>query len=125
MEILSWPFIVASVVVSVLAFAFAMWLNRWVKAQPSSNARIAEVGGLIRRGANTFLRKEYLVLARFAGVVAVLILVLLPKPIWSTGDIAENFIMAIAYLAGTAFSGVAGVIGIRVATIANVKTAEA
>ncbi|HEY8422979.1 MAG TPA: sodium-translocating pyrophosphatase, partial [Thermoclostridium sp.] len=77
-----------------------------------------------RKGAATFLRKEYTVLARFAGVVAILILLFLPSPIWQ-GNISKNITMAIAYIAGTALSAIAGKIGIEVATIANMKSAEA
>ena len=117
-------FIFLSIGISIAAFIFAAWLNSWVKKQPSSNKRIAEIGVLIKNGANTFLRKEYTVLAKFAGVVAILILIFLPTPIWN-GNFSNNIIMALAYLCGTVFSAVAGVIGIRVATIANVKTAEA
>jgi K(+)-stimulated pyrophosphate-energized sodium pump len=110
--------------VSLLAFLFAFWLYQWVKKQPSQNARIAQVGKLIRNGATAFLRKEYAVLAKFAGVVALLILLFLPRPIW-LGSPLLNIEMTIAYLAGTVFSGIAGVIGMRIATIANMKTAEA
>ncbi len=107
-----------------MAFLFAGWLYLWVKKQPSSNEKIARVGELIRRGANTFLRKEYVVLAKFTLVVAVLIVVFLPTPIWK-GDVLENIIMALAYIFGTIFSAFAGKIGIQIATIANVKAAEA
>jgi len=117
-------FLIVSIIVSALSFLFAAWLYKWVTKQPSSNKRIAEIGELIKNGANTFLSKEYGVLAKFAGVAALLILILLPVPIWK-GNILDNIIMALAYLCGTVFSAVAGVIGIRIATIANVKTAEA
>ncbi|MDR2505651.1 MAG: sodium-translocating pyrophosphatase [Oscillospiraceae bacterium] len=117
-------FIRISIAVSMLAFAFAWWLNNWVKKIPSSNKRIAQVGGWIREGATTFLRREYSVLAKFAGVIAVIIFLFLPKPVWNNG-ITQNLHMALAYIAGTVFSAVAGVIGMRVATIANVKSAEA
>ncbi|MCL1964683.1 MAG: sodium-translocating pyrophosphatase [Firmicutes bacterium] len=117
-------FLTASIVISAAAFLFAAWLFRWVKAMPSNNARIAEVGALIRGGANTFLRKEYTALSRFAGGVALAILLFLPSPIWQ-GEAMDNVYMMVAYLAGTVFSAVAGVIGIRVATLANIKTAEA
>ena len=117
-------FIIISIAVAILAFLFAVWLFLWVRKQPSKNARIAEIGGLIREGASTFLRKEYIMLAKFVGIVSLLILIFLPSPIW-TGNIAENIFMVLAYISGTAFSAVAGVIGMRVATIANVKTAEA
>ncbi|MDR0396982.1 MAG: sodium-translocating pyrophosphatase [Oscillospiraceae bacterium] len=116
--------VVASIVVSLLAFVFAVWLYRWVQAVPSSNPRIAQVGEWIREGATTFLRREYKVLTAFAGAVAVLIFLFLPSPVWKGNNI-PNLHMALAYIAGTVFSGVAGVMGMRVATIANVKTAEA
>ncbi len=117
-------FILFSVIISMAAFIFAAWLYQWVKKQPSSNKRIAEIGTLIKNGANTFLKKEYTVLSKFAAIVALLLLVFLPHPIWQ-GNILDNITMALAYLFGTVFSAVAGVIGIRIATIANVKTAEA
>ncbi len=117
-------FLIVSVAVSILSFLLAVWLNHWISRQPSSNKRIAEVGSLIKNGANTFLRQEYLVLAKFAGIAAVLILLFLPVPIWK-GNPLENISMMVSYLCGTIFSAVAGVIGIRVSTMANIKTAEA
>lgn len=117
-------FEVFSIVIAAASFIFAAWLYKWVQKQPSSNKKIAEVGQLIRQGAKTFLNKEYKVLARFAGVAALLILIFLPSPIW-TGNITKNITMAITYLAGTVFSAIAGKIGIQIATIANVKAAEA
>lgn len=113
-----------SILVSVLAFAFAFWLFLWVKKQPSENPKIADIGKLIRDGARTFLRREYGVLTKFAIVAAILIFLLLPQPIWQ-GKILTNLEMVAAYLAGTVFSAIAGKIGLEVATIANVKAAEA
>ena len=107
-----------------LAFAFAAYLYLWVKKQKTENAKIQEVSLLIKQGANTFMRREYLVLAKFAGVAAIVILVLLPSPIW-TGNFVDNISMAIAYLCGTALSAIAGKIGILVATLSNGRTAEA
>ncbi|MEG0912864.1 MAG: sodium-translocating pyrophosphatase [Oscillospiraceae bacterium] len=118
-------FQIVSVLVSILSFGFAAWLYLWVKRQPSENVKIAAAGKLIRNGARTFLRKEYTVLAKFAIGAALLIFILLPNPIWRGTGIAQNAIMAIAYIFGTVFSAIAGKIGIEVATIANVKSAEA
>lgn len=119
-------FEVASLVIALIAFSFAAWLYTWVKKRPSSNARIAEVGKLIRSGANTFLKKEYITLAKFAGIAAVVIFVFLPNPVWSEkAEVLQNLKMAVAYLCGTVFSAVAGKIGIEIATIANIKSAEA
>ncbi len=117
-------FLIVSIAVSVLAFLFAFWLYRWVVRQPSENKKVAEIGGYIRNGANVFLRKEYAVLTKFCGVAAALIFIFLPRPFWSQSSVWPNLTMALAYIAGTIFSAVAGKIGIQVATIANVKTAE-
>jgi K(+)-stimulated pyrophosphate-energized sodium pump len=117
-------FLIISILVSALAFGFAAWLYRWVAAQPSSNERVEEIGSYIRKGANTFLRKEYLVLAKFCGAAAILIFIFLPAPIWKGGSILQNLTIVIAYLCGTLFSAFAGKIGIAVATMANIKTAE-
>lgn len=71
------------------------------------------------------LRREYLLLARFTAIAAVLIVIFLPKPIWTGSNIADNIWMALAYIFGTVLSALAGKIGIQVATIANMKAAEA
>ncbi len=119
---MNWP--VVAILVSFLAFGVAAWLYTWVKSQPSSNAEVARVGALIQKGANTFLGGEYRILAIFVAIVSVLILLFLPNPIWN-GDVSRNIMMAISYIVGSALSALAGKIGIFVATIANVKSAEA
>ena len=115
---------VLSILIAAVAFAFAGWLFLWVKKQPSENKKIEKAGKLIRQGANTFYGKSTRYLPRFAGIVAVLIFLFLPNPVWA-GDILGNIKMVLAYLFGTAFSAIAGKIGIMVSTIANVKAAEA
>ena len=117
-------FFAGAILISVIAFFFAGWLYAWVNKQPSSNKKIATIGKYIRQGANTFLKKEYQVLAKFAGVAAVLIFVFLPEPIWKS-KVLDNVTIALAYIFGTVFSAIAGKIGITIATIANIKTAEA
>ena len=108
----------------VVAFAFAYYLQSWVKRQPVQNKVIQEVSSLINSGANTFMRKEYHILALFAGVAAVLIFLFLPQGIWA-GDWHENLSMTLAYIAGTVLSAIAGKIGILVATLSNGRAAEA
>lgn len=112
-----------SLLAVIVAFAFAIYLYLWVKKQKTVNKKILEVSDLIHAGANTFMRKEYMILAKFAGVAAVIILLLLPSPIWS-GNAVDNAAMAVSYLIGTTLSAIAGKIGILVATSANGRTAE-
>lgn len=112
-----------SFLIAVLAFAFAAYLYLWVKKQRTTNAKIIEVSALIKAGANTFMKREYKILAVFAAVAAVLIFLFLPSPIW-TGSALDNLAMALSYLAGTILSAIAGKIGIMVATLANSRAAE-
>ncbi len=110
----------------VIALAFAVYLHLWVKRQPVENRTIREVSALIKAGANTFMRKEYRILAIFAGVAAVLLFIFLPNPIWSQEfEAVRNLQMVIAYIAGTVLSAIAGKMGIIVATSSNGRSAEA
>ena len=125
-------FIIAGIGISLLAFIFVSLLYLWIKKQPSDNQKIADVGKLIRKGAMTFLKKEYIILSKFAGVVCLVIFVFLPSPLWTVisngtflSTLDDRILVIVAYIAGTAFSCVAGYVGIYIATLANVKTAEA
>lgn len=113
-----------SFLIAVIAFAYAVYLYLWVKKQPLKNGKIIEVAALIREGANTFMRREYKILAIFASVIGLLILLFLPTPIWK-GKAVSNIAMALAYIAGTVLSAIAGKIGIMVASLSNGRSAEA
>ena len=91
----------------------------------NENKTIERIAGLIRSGANAFIKKEYRILALFSTVIALLMFLFLPQPVWSADDIHKNIVIAVAYLAGTLFSAIAGKIGIYVASLANARTAEA
>ena len=116
-------FYILSFLASVIAFLFALYLYLWVKKERVENKRIEEVSALIAEGARTFMGREYRILTMFAAVVAVIIFVLLPTPIWQ-GGIVDNIMMVAAYIAGTVLSAIAGKIGIMVATLSNGRTAE-
>lgn len=113
-----------SFLTAVIAFLFALYLFLWVRKRKVENPEIERISALIKEGANTFLRREYKLLAAFAGGVALLILLIFPRPIWN-GQALENVMTALAYLAGTALSALAGKIGILVATLSNGRCAEA
>ena len=108
-----------------IAFAYAAYLIKWVRQQDPGNPQIVKVAGLIQSGANAFMRKEYTILAGFAGVAAVLILLFLPSPIWASATPLNNVKMAIAYICGTVFSAIAGKLGLFVASLANARSAVA
>ena len=109
-----------------VALVFAAYLAVWVKNQPTGNEKTETIGKLIRDGANTFMAREYKLLAIFAGVVMVLIFLFLPRPFFvEGGNILTNLSMAIAYAMGTVFSAITGKLGIYVATLANTRAAVA
>ena len=117
-------FFILSFLTSAAAFLFALYLYLWVKKQKVENNEIIRVSRLIKEGAETFMRREYKLLGAFALAVSVVILIILPKPIWQ-GSVLTNIAMVISYIAGTILSAIAGKIGIMVATLSNGRTAEA
>jgi len=117
-------FYVLSFFAVLVSFLFAFYLFMWVKRQKQTNTRIGTIGKLIKDGANTFMKKEYAVLAKFSAVCALLIFIFLPSPIFN-GYNSENTMMAVSYIFGTVSSAIAGKIGIFVATMSNTRTSEA
>jgi K(+)-stimulated pyrophosphate-energized sodium pump len=105
-----------SLVAAAAALLLAVYFSRWVLAKPRGNERMIELGAAIRAGSNAFLRRQYTWVAVFVVIMAVLIAVLLEwgRP-WG----------AVAYVFGAGLSGLAGFIGMRIATAANMRTAEA
>ncbi len=116
---------ILAIVVSLAALGVAAYFYRWVKALPVDGDGLERIGALIRRGAFTFMKREYKTLCVFCGVVAAVIVLVFPAPIWQGGDIGKNLGMMGAYLFGSVLSGAAGIIGISIATIANVRSASA
>jgi K(+)-stimulated pyrophosphate-energized sodium pump len=105
-----------AVAAAVGGLLLAAYFAKVVNAADPGNEVMREIAAAIRDGAMAFLRREYRAIAVFVAVLAVVIFVLLPfgRP-WG----------AIAYVMGAAFSGIAGFVGMRIATAANVRTAQA
>jgi K(+)-stimulated pyrophosphate-energized sodium pump len=118
------PWLVAplSAVVSVLV---GLFFYRYVDKQDSGTERMREISGLIKEGAAVFIRREYTVLAIFITVVAVLIGVFLPQPLWENHNLALNLQLPVAFIFGSFCSALAGYLGLNVATKANAKVANA
>ncbi len=108
-------FLSYSPAVGLAGFVFAILTYAWVVKQPAGNAKMTEIAGLIESGSMTFLKKEYTILIGFLALVT-LILGMNEKLGWNT---------AICYLAGAFSSMACGFIGMKAATKANVRTAEA
>ena len=104
----------------ILALAFsgiitAGFLKNSVSKKPAGNQKMQELAQAIREGAMAFLFREYKVIAIFVLILGLILLFALDNGIYS----------ALAFLIGALCSVTAGFIGMRVATEANVRTAEA
>jgi K(+)-stimulated pyrophosphate-energized sodium pump len=102
-------------VLGAIGFAIAIVVYNMVKAQPVGNEKMAEIAAAIRGGAMAFLKREYSVLAVF--IVLVFFLIVLAPSL--------GFNTALAFLGGALCSMLCGFIGMKAATHANVRTAEA
>ena len=91
----------------------------WVSKQNAGNDRMKEISNYIAEGAMAFLKAEYKILMYFVVIAALLLGIM--------GYTNENshWSIAIAFILGAFFSALAGFIGMKVATKANVRTAEA
>lgn len=103
----------------VIALLFTFWRSAWVTKQEVGDEKMAEIAKNIADGAMAFLRAEYRVLAIFVFAIAVLL------AIKGENEAASNFWVAISFIIGAICSALAGYIGMRVATKANVRTTNA
>src|SRR5690606_12211720 len=92
---------------------------RWVEKQDAGNDKMREISNYIAEGSMSFLKAEYKVMGYFVIIAAILLGIL--------GSTSENnhWSIAIAFIIGALFSALAGLIGMKVATKANVRTAQA
>ena len=91
----------------------------WVRKQDAGEARMAEIANHIHQGALAFLRAEYRILAIFV-VIAGALLGLVASLVETT-----HWFIIVAFVIGAVFSALAGNIGMRIATQANVRTTQA
>jgi len=103
----------------ILALIFTWLRSGWVARQDAGDAKMQTIAGYIADGAIAFLRAEYRVLALFALIASVFL-----GYLGFTGE-KSSPIIVIAFLIGAVFSATAGYIGMKIATKANVRTAQA
>ena len=107
------------VALSVLGLLFMLVKMSWVKKQAAGSERMQSISKSIKEGALAFLNAEYRLLVIFAVVAAALLFLI------STMVETTSWMIVPAFLFGAIFSALAGNIGMRVATEANARTAEA
>ncbi len=105
-------------VFGVLALLYTFWKSGWVNKQDGGSDKMARIANDISDGAMSFLKAEYKVLAIFVVAVSILLYI---SSVYS----GASPLVVLSFVLGAICSGLAGYIGMKVATKANVRTTQA
>lgn len=105
-------------VAGVLALLYTFFKTSWVSKQEIGTERMERISNSIAAGAMAFLKAEYKVLSVFVLIVAVLLAL-------SADPAISSWMISISFVIGALCSGLAGFIGMKAATKANVRTTQA
>ncbi|SMO77968.1 sodium-translocating pyrophosphatase [Gracilimonas mengyeensis] len=105
-------------VAGIIALLYTFFKSSWVGKQDIGTEKMERISKHIASGAMAFLKAEYKVLSIFVAVVAVLLA-------FSADPATSSWMVAISFVIGAICSGLAGFIGMKVATKANVRTTHA
>ncbi|HSR37566.1 MAG TPA: sodium-translocating pyrophosphatase [Phnomibacter sp.] len=103
----------------IIGLLYTFLKFKWVSNQDAGNDRMKEISRYIAEGAMAFLKAEWKILGYFVALVAILLGVM------SMSNENSHPLIAGAFVLGAVFSATAGYIGMRIATKANVRTAQA
>ncbi len=106
-------------VFGVLALLYVFVKNVWVSKQEVGDDKMARIAKNIADGAMSFLKAEYKILSIFVIAVAILLF------FKGTNEEGSNGMVAVSFIVGAICSALAGFIGMKVATKANVRTTNA
>ena len=102
----------------LIGLLYSFIKTSWINKQDEGNERMKQIGKNISDGAMAFISAEYRVLSIFVGVVAVLLAV-------AANNQNDSVLISLSFLVGALASGLAGYIGMKVATKANNRTTNA
>lgn len=112
-------FFLAVPAMGLLGLIYTLIKFNWVSKQDAGNERMKEISTYIAEGAMAFLKAEWKILSYFVVLVAILL------GFMASRDPHSHWSIFISFILGAVFSATAGFIGMRVATKANVRTAQA
>lgn len=119
---LTWIYL--SLGAAAIGLLYAAWRAAWIDRQNAGTDRMQEIAGFVREGAMAFLRRQYSVLTIF--VLCAGGLLMLANSIGESTETAyKNPLIGVSFIFGALCSGLAGFIGMHVATKANVRTTNA
>ncbi len=104
---------------AVIALLFAAVQAKKVLAFSEGTPKMQKLAQAIRQGANAYLKRQYSTVAKIFVVVFVILLVLVAL------GMLDNWFIPFAFLTGGIYSGLAGFVGMKIATSANARTANA
>jgi len=102
----------------ILALLYTLWKSRWIDKKEVGTEKMAKIAAYIAEGAMAFLKAEYRVLSIFVICVAILL------GVSADSEVSSPFV-AVSFILGALCSALAGYIGMKVATKANVRTTNA
>ena len=120
MENLFW----LGVVGALIALLFAYSQAKRVKKFSEGTSAMQKIAAAIRKGANAYLKRQYKTVAIIFAVIAVVLALLAYVP-WIDGAGLVNKFVPFAFVTGGFYSCLAGFVGMRIATTANARTANA
>ncbi len=120
MENLFW----IGVVGALIALLFAWSQARRVKQYSEGTPAMEKIAAAIRRGANAYLRRQYKTVAVIFAVIAAILALLAYLPLVDGEGLVNKFV-PFAFVTGGFYSCMAGFVGMRIATSANARTANA
>ncbi len=103
----------------ILAMLFSFWKTSWIDKQDEGTERMKQIGASIADGAMAFLSAEYRVLAIFVVSVALVL------GFANSGRNDSSALISMSFIVGAIASGLAGYLGMKVATKANNRTTNA
>ena len=103
----------------LIALGFSFWKTSWIEAQDEGTEKMKVIGASISEGAMAFLRAEYRVLSIFVISVAILL------GIANSSSNDSSAFISLSFLIGAIASGLAGFLGMKVATKSNNRTTNA
>ena len=104
---------------SVVGLVYMLFRANWVRKQDAGSERMVEISTAIKEGALAFLNAEYRLLFIFVVIASI--------ALYGVSILVDttSWMIVPAFILGAAFSAFAGNIGMRIATEANARTAEA
>jgi len=105
--------VAVALVCAAVGFVFALWLIRGILSASPGNEKMVEIAAAVQEGAKAYLNRQIFTVSVIAGILFILL--------WFLRDASTAF----GFLIGAVFSLAAGYVGMRIAVLANVRTAQA